>query len=423
MPRFPIFLVPLVLAASSLPAQPPPAPVALEPLVAGIVSTHPELRLYEAEIAAARASARAAGARAEPELNLQVGRRRVTDPAGLLAGEGATWSASVSQTFEWPGRLALRRALANRDVELAELGLARFRAALEARTRGLAFGLQAAVAEAEAIAEVAARFAELRQTLLAREPAGIAPQLELRALEASELVLQRRATAAALAADRARVEFNQLRGAPPQAPLDLEPPRVVFAAAPDFASLLAAARERNFDHRARRLELARQGEALQLARHETKPEFTLAPFYSRARAGDRETDYGLGLGVTLPFGARRTASVDTALARRQQAEAALALAERELEREVLALAHEFSAKVAEVHRWSDGSVASFRAAAELADRHYRLGAVPLPTYLELQTSYLDAVAALLSTQREAIAAGLRLQEIAGVDFHAVSLAP
>jgi len=412
-----------LLGTAALHAQTGSTPAAVDPLVAQIVSTHPELHLYEAEIAAARAGVRSAAARAEPELNLQVGRRRVTDPAGLLAGEGATWSASVSQTFEWPGRLALRRALANRDVELAELGLARFRTALEARARGLAFNLHAAVAEAEAIAEVAARFAELRQTLLAREPAGITPQLEIRALEASQLVLQRRATNAALAADRARVEFNQLRGAPPSAPLDLAPPHVAFAAAPDFASLLAAAREQNFDYRARRLELARQGDALQLARHETKPEFALAPFYSRAQAGERETEYGVGLGITLPFGPRRTASVDAAQARRQQAEVALLLAERELEREVLALANEFSAKVAEASRWSDGSVAGFREAAELADRHYRLGAVPLSTYLELQTSYLDAVEALLATQREAITAGLRLQEVAGVNFNAVSLAP
>ena len=422
MSRFRLLLFSL-LGTAALHAQIDPAPVAVEPLVAQIVSTHPELRLYEAEIAAARAGVRAAGSRAEPGLNLQLGRRRVTDPAGLLAGEGALWSASISQTFEWPGRLALRRALANRDVELAELGLARFRAALAARARGLAFGLHAAVAEAEAIAEVAARFAELRQTLLAREPAGITPHLEIRALEATQLVLQRRATAAALAADRARIEFNQLRGALPQSPLDLAPPRVAFATAPDLASLLAAAREHNFDYRARRLELARQGDALQLARHETKPEFSLAPFYSRAQAGERETEYGLGLGLTLPFGPRRTAAIDTAQARRQQAEVALQLADRELEREVLSLAHEFSAKVAEVNRWSDGSVASFREAAELADRHYRLGAVPLSTYLELQTSYLDAVEALLATQREAIAAGLRLQEIAGVDFNAVSLAP
>jgi hypothetical protein len=48
-------------------------------------------------------------------------------------------------------------------------------------------------------------------------------------------------------------------------------------------------------------------------------------------------------------------------------------------------------------------VQKFREAADLADRHYRTGAVPIATYVELQNSYLDAVEALLDTQRETLA--------------------
>ena len=44
--------------------------------------------------------------------------------------------------------------------------------------------------------------------------------------------------------------------------------------------------------------------------------------------------------------------------------------------------------------WPD-SVGRFKEAAELADRHYRLGAVPVATYVELQKQYLEAVEALL----------------------------
>jgi cobalt-zinc-cadmium efflux system outer membrane protein len=45
-----------------------------------------------------------------------------------------------------------------------------------------------------------------------------------------------------------------------------------------------------------------------------------------------------------------------------------------------------------------------------------LGAVPIATYVELQNSYLDAVEALLATQREALEAGLKLQQLTGVDL-------
>ena len=56
-------------------------------------------------------------------------------------------------------------------------------------------------------------------------------------------------------------------------------------------------------------------------------------------------------------------------------------------------------------KWRPESVAEFRQAAELADRHYRLGAVPIATYVELQKQYLEAVEALLETRREALEAG------------------
>jgi cobalt-zinc-cadmium efflux system outer membrane protein len=69
------------------------------------------------------------------------------------------------------------------------------------------------------------------------------------------------------------------------------------------------------------------------------------------------------------------------------------------------------------------SVQKFREAAELADRHYRTGAVQIATYVELQNSYLDAVEALLDTQRETLEAGLKIQQLTGLDLNPVEIAP
>ena len=57
-----------------------------------------------------------------------------------------------------------------------------------------------------------------------------------------------------------------------------------------------------------------------------------------------------------------------------------------------------------------------KSAAELADRHYRLAAVPVTTYVELQKQYLEAVETLLDTRREAIAAAAELEELTGLDL-------
>ena len=396
--------------------------VTLDALVAEIAARHPELAFYEAEIAAARSATRTAAARPDPELVVSLGQKRVYAASGVLAGEGTAWSVSVTQTFDWPGRPALRKALANGQVALAELGLARFRAALEARARTLAYGLHAAHTRAAAVREVADRFTALKDTFLAREPAGLTPLLETRVIEAAELSLQRRATEAELALHAALLELNQLRGTAPDAPLLVTTPALTFGDAPASAALLSAARENNFDYRIRRAELEQQGFAVRLAQNERRPSLSVSPFYARESADGHESTVGLGLSVPIPVTGRTRTAVDTAEARRRQAETVALVAQRDLEREVLATAHAFATKVAEIRRWSPDTAEKFRAAAALADRHYRLGAVPIATYVALQDSYLDAIEALLSTQSEALAAGLRLRQLTGLDFNAVAAA-
>jgi outer membrane protein, heavy metal efflux system len=161
---------------------------------------------------------------------------------------------------------------------------------------------------------------------------------------------------------------------------------------------------------------------VQLARSERKPSFTVSPFYSQEKAGDRESVVGVGLSVPLPLSSRGRAGVDVAEARRRQAEASLQIAQREMERSVIDSARTFEAKRAEVARWSPSSVEKFREAAALADRHYRLGAVPLATYVELQTAYLDAVESLLDTKKEALEAAQQLELLAGLSTPLVNIA-
>lgn len=419
-------LLGLFLLAASLRAQTPPAEIPAVPLpsvVHEITASNPELKFYEAEIAVAKARQKGAALRSDPELSLDVGRKRVRDMTGTLAGSGTAWSVSVTQTFEWPGRLALRKAIANSQVDLAELGLNRFQNALSGRARTLAYTLHAANAKANAVREVADRFSALKETFLARDPAGLTPLLETRVIEAGELALQRRATEAELAVQAALIELNQLRGAAMDAPLRIATPALKLNDAPATAALMAAARENNFDYRMKRLEVEQQGFEVRLARNERYPAVSVSPFYSQERAGDRESVVGIGLSVPLPITPRTRSAVDVAEARRRQAEVAVIVAQRELDREVLTAAQAFSTKLAETRRWAPESVTKFQEAASLSDRHYRLGAVPIATYVELQNSYLDAVEALLDTQRDALEAGLKLQQLTGLNFNPVEITP
>ena len=407
-------------AAESLPANTNAPFIALDALVADVLEHNPELNFYRAEIAAAKGERRTAATWANPEVSAGVGQKQVR--SGGLSDEGVAWSVSVQQTFEWPGRIPLRKAIANHQMQLAELGFAQFKASLAARTRTLAYGLFDAQEKAAAAKEVANRFQQLREVLVQRDPAGLTPQLETRIIEATELTLQRKATDAALAAQSALLELNQLRGAPWTNAMMVQSVTLAFSAVPERETLLAAAQTNNFELQMRRVELEQQGSKVSLARKEGYPSLSVGPYFSQERAGDREQQVGIGLSVPFPLWNRNQGNVETAEARRMQAETSLYVTQRDIDRRIVEKALTYQTKLAEMSKWRPESVDEFRKAAELADRHYRLGAVPIATYVELQKQYLEAVEALLDTRREAVEARQELQRLTGLDFKAVQTA-
>jgi cobalt-zinc-cadmium efflux system outer membrane protein len=124
------------------------------------------------------------------------------------------------------------------------------------------------------------------------------------------------------------------------------------------------------------------------------------------------------LSVPLPLWNRNEGKVASEEARRQQAITSLFVAQQTVERQVVEKASAYRRKLEEMAKWRPDSVQQFKEAASLADRHYRLGAVPIATYVELQKQYLEAVEALLDTKREALEAGQQIRLLTGIDFNA-----
>ncbi len=407
-------IISCVTATLPLSGAAPAPPLPVSALVEAALIQHPELQFYAAEIAAAKAGHRSAGKLAPPELTSTVGQNRVRNAAGNLAGEGVAWSVGLQQQFEWPGRIGLRKAIANGNVTLAELGLARFKSALMGRVRTLAYALGAAQEQAEASRDVAERLRDLREILVQRDPAGLTPLLETRIIEATELIAQRTASDAELAVAHALIELNQLRGLAPDAPLTVATAPPIFRGAPTLDSLLAAARTNNFDLRLRAAELEQQGFRVELARNERYPSFTVGPTFTEENAGDRQRIVGLAISVPLPLWNNQAASVDLAKARQTQADASLRAAQRDLDRQIATAARTYENKVQTLSHWRGDAIAHFHDAAETADRNYRLGAVPVATYVELQRQYVDAVSALLAIRREALEAAAHLETLSGL---------
>lgn len=417
--RFGSTLLFAAFAAASAFAQdstnaPAKTAVAIESQVAEALQKNPELKFYEAEIVAARAGRRIAGQFPNPELSGSVGQKSVR--SADLRAEGIAWSASLMQPFEWPGRIGLRKAIANRDIELAELGYARFKTALAARVRAAGHTYFGAQSKAVVAQEVASRLRELREVLVQRDPAGLTPLLETRVIEATELAMQRKASEAILASKTALLELNQLRGVGVADSITIEEPRIQFLAAPAADTLVAAALTNNFEIRSRVVELAQQGFRVRLAKNERFERFSVGPMISEERAGDRERVVAVGVSIPVPIWNRNSGNIESAKARQAQAETGLFVTQREVERKVVEAALRYETKVGEINKWRPDTVEHFREAAELADRHYRLGAVPVSTYIELQNQYLEAVEGILDTRREAIEAAGEIELTTGLSL-------
>ena len=415
----PALLIPTLTFCAEAAADTSPTSVA--ELVRQSIQSNPERLSYAAALAATKEAGTSATSLNDPTLSLEVGRKRLRDAAGAFAGEGEVWVASLSQTFEWPERLRLRRALAGANTEIAELGLARFDQALETRATVLAYRLARVQLRAEVSAEVAERFAGLRKSLLGRDPSGAGPQVEMRSVEAAEIVARRRAEEARLALQQALLEINLLRGAPMLSPLIVRPPAVTFKEAPRLETLMLSAAKGNFGYRMRLLEADQVSLQSDLLRSDTVPGFTAGPYISQDRVAGRETIIGLRFELPLPVTDRRSSADRVATERRRQAKAMLAAALREMEREIAQTCLAYGSKTDQLRMHQDDPAQRFAEAARTAERHFRAGAINFQLFMEAQSGYLDAVDAVLALQEEAVEAGLRLRELSGVDFNPVTV--
>jgi outer membrane protein, heavy metal efflux system len=388
----------------------------LDAVVAEALGHNPEVKAYEAEIAAARGARRAAGEWRNPEITADAGAKLVRDVPGGPDSNGVLWTVSALQTFEYPGRVRLRKAIGNRQIAVAELGLEGFKSALAAQLRALIYRAALRKAKISGTGEVSTRFDELSSVLSHRPTAGLIPQLDLRIIESNAGALKRRALEAEREVQSVRFALNQLRGARPDAALDIPNVDLTLPSVPETATLLTMARRQNYDIQTHVMELEQQGFKVQLALNERWPAVQLGPFAHQERADTNEYHFGIGATVPLPLWNRNAGNIETERARAAKVEAELAAIVREVERKVADAAFIYASRREEAEKLQSSILPQMREAADLADRNYRTGALPIATYAEVQKEYLDSLDAFFAAQSAAIEARQQLEQLTATRF-------
>ncbi len=383
----------------------------LDELVQQAISANAEIKYYEAELSAARSGRKAAAQLSNPELSLEAGGKNVR---GL--GDGPVWRAEIAQPFEFPGRVALRKAIADRDIALADLGLQQFKQLLGHAVRARAGEFVLLQRKARAALEVRTRLEELIQVLVQRDTGNVSAKLERRILEATLVTSDRALTDAEKAVAEATATLNVLCGRAPDADLKLEDWPVELPKVPSMEALKGKAALHNFELQQKRLQLARQGLQVDLTKSERWGSITFGPYIAGEQASDQQLEAGVVLSIPLPLWKKNRSNVEAEQARQQGAQAMLTATLRDLERDLGIQRAAYASELGALGHWQKETEAEFQQAAQEADHHYRLGAVPAATYVEMQRGYLDALDALIETRHNAWKHLMELERLTGTNL-------
>lgn len=398
------------------------AAVPLDSLVAEALANNAELKTLEAGVEEARGQRTQAGFFRNPEVSVEVGGREVRDSENILQGNGTTFSIAVMQTFEFPGKGTLRKAIADKNLEVAELGLGQFRLALAGQVRLLAIEHAAAAAEAAAAEAVRRQSAELTARLSAQTAFGARQALEIRLVQAGLVDLAGAIKKASLRREETRAQLNTLLGRPQHSPL----PPIGVAAPPargfDENALALSAQKNSILLRIRKCELERSARELAATRLDITPDFAIGPFFSRDVAGDTEQNAGAAISATVPLWDWNIGNIQSARARQAAAAALRVKGEREIEARILGLlkAHELNRRQLEMI--PPGLVKNLQESSGLADSQFRSGAIGATLYLDAQSAYLNCLRASHEAVLDAWRTYLDIDLLTGGQFDAAGSA-
>ncbi|MBA3830732.1 MAG: TolC family protein [Chthoniobacterales bacterium] len=350
--------------------------------------SNPELRVLESSVGASKGGVITARTRANPELSFAPGVRR-TSESGIGSKDDFHGDFALSQLFEWPGKRALKIALAQEDVTVQQLAVEAFRFEIAAKVRRAFYELLAA----QKITTLRQEQVESSQTFVEssrkRAESGYASDFETLKSQAELIAAQRELLDAQGKVAAARVTLNSLLGRLPSASLEvegtLEGAGVRSAA---NASYVALAMARNPSLRTLNVQAESAGLNLRATRFGRRPDFAVGP---QVEYTHNEQIYGLGVTVALPFWDRKKGEIQTATAEQQKTLAEIEKTRREIEAAVTTASKnlELAQKVRALY--TPEFLRKLKALVSQAEQSYAQNATTLIIYLDAKRTYFDAL--------------------------------
>ena len=368
---------------------------------------NPEIRVLAAEIATARGEAMTAKTWQNPELSVAPGLKTVRDSSDAqFHGD-----FGLEQSFEWPGKRSLRRAVAEKNIVLRQLALNGFRAQLAIQVRR-AYHTLLATREVVGLRE---QRLNLDRSFLAaakkKVEGGFAPEFEATKAEVEVVAAQKNLREAQAQLDTARVTLNMLMGRAPTEQQTVAGMLDDNLQVPDQSRLMEQALLCNPVVKVQEAEAERTGLSLQSIRKSRLPDFKVGPRLEYTRD---EQIVGFGLTLPLLLWDNKKGEVASAAADQEKALAELDKLRRDILGEVMTAAQNLTATRDSLAFYTPGLRDKLKVALDAAAQGYTEGRTPLLLYLEAQRTYFDTQADYFDTLQKTFAAQAELESAIGV---------
>ncbi|MBI3415869.1 MAG: TolC family protein [Verrucomicrobia bacterium] len=348
-----------------------------------------------------------------PEISVAPGFKTIRDPS-VTEFHG---DFGLEQTFEWPGKRALRRAVAEKNVAVRQLALAGFRSQLAIQVRRAYFTLLATrevVALREQRLTLAKSFVDAAKK---KVEGGFAPEFEATKAEVEVVAAQRVLRETQARHDAARVTLNALMGRKPTEPLTVTGALNDGVALPNQFKLLEQALVQNPSIKVQEAEAERTGLSLQSIRKSRLPDFKVGPSLEYTR---EEQTVGFGFSLPLPFWDKKKGEIATATAAQEKALAELEKLRREILRDVTTASQNLTAAKDSLTFYTPTLRDKLKGALDAAAQSYGEGRMPLLLYLESQRTYFDTQADYFETLQKLFEAQAELESAAGASLEQLS---
>lgn len=360
----------------------------LEQITAEALCNNPELRYFEASVSAAKGGTRTARTIQNPELSVAPGVKHLADPANSQNEFHGNFE--LTQLFQFPGKRALKIAIAEKNVEVQKLALEGFRFALAAKVRRAFYELLAAQRVTGLRNEQVGSAQTFVESSRKRAESGYASDFETVKSQAELIAAQRGLLDSQGKVAAARVTLNSLLGRPPSATLSvtgsLDSAVMRRASSSEFLALALA---RNPSLRTLGVQAEAAGLTLRSTRFGRRPDFAVGPQVEYTKD---EQIYGLGLTVALPFWDRKAGEIQTATAEQQKALAEIEKTRLEISGAVTKAAANLESARSQLALYTPAFLDRLKNFVAQAEQSYAQSATTLIIYLDAKRTYFDALA-------------------------------